>query len=327
MYGVSDRIVLRTLDGAADLLVEELRALPSANSIRQTSAVTVECTASGPLGGLAACGLYSTLAIPLTKHPGDGAFLAPLERSRASGVLRTLTPRIGFRVGVDDPEVRRQVIGAVERELGWVNRPGDWEINLTRTAQGWVAEVGSLSWTRRFGRLERLPWSTNPVVAEVLVRLAKIRAGHRVVDPFCGTGTILLAVRRREPTARVSGTDHDPRAIELAAGNWGPDPRLAHAKAESLPLLSGSVDRVITNLPFGKQVGSHQLNRTLYPAVLSEIDRVLAADGRVVLLTEDKRLLRKAIDQQRALKLVRQRLLKYNGATPTAYILTRPRPR
>jgi 23S rRNA G2445 N2-methylase RlmL len=61
---------------------------------------------------------------------------------------------------------------------------------------GRLAELGPLHWTQRFGRLERLPWSTNPVVAEVVVRLAKIRPHHRVLDPFCGTGTLLLAAQR-----------------------------------------------------------------------------------------------------------------------------------
>ena len=187
-----------------------------------------------------------------------------------------------------------------------------------------IVEVGSLAWTRRFGWVERLPWSTNLIVAEVLVRLAKIRPGHRVLDPFCGTGTILRAVRRREPGAFVVGTDRDPKALDLATRNVSGT--LAQAVAEALPFAAGSVDRVVANLPFGKQVGSHRANRTLYPAVLDEIARVLAADGRAVLLTEDKRLLHSAIERQGGLKVVRQRLLRYNGATPTAYVLARTRP-
>jgi tRNA (guanine6-N2)-methyltransferase len=97
------------------------------------------------------------------------------------------------------------------------------------------------------------------------------------------------------------------------------------AAAEALPLTARSVDRVVANLPFGKQVGSHRDNQRLYPAVLAELDRVLTADGRAVLLTEDKRLLEASVQRRRGLKVVRQRLLKYNGATPTAYVLTRPR--
>jgi tRNA G10 N-methylase Trm11 len=182
------------------------------------------------------------------------------------------------------------------------------------------AGIEALSWGRRFGRVERVPWATNLVVAEVLVRLAKIRPGQVVVDPFCGTGTILRAVSRRQPSARILGVDHDRRALAIAGRLpvvWG--------KAEALPVARRSVDRVVANLPFGKQVGSHWDNRRLYPAALDEIDRVLAGDGRAVLLTEDKRLLQEAVQGQRRLKVVKQRLLRYNGATPTAYVLTRPR--
>ncbi|MGW5188865.1 TRM11 family SAM-dependent methyltransferase [Kribbella sp. NPDC004138] len=182
-----------------------------------------------------------------------------------------------------------------------------------------VAGIG-----QRLGRPERLPWSTNLIVAEVLVRLAKIRPGDRVLDPFCGTGTMLRAVRRREPCASVVGTDHDPRALVIAARN-GAHGSLALAAATALPLAPRTVDRVVANLPFGKQVGSHRANRILYPAALEEIARVLTTDGRAVVLTEDKRLLRAAIEQQKALKLVRDRLLRYNGAAPTAYVLTRTR--
>ncbi|MEV4266596.1 methyltransferase domain-containing protein [Kribbella sp. NPDC049584] len=242
----TNHLVLRTIDGAADLLIEELRAMASVRSIRQLSAETVACAVDGPLDELVACALYFTVS---------GAGVAP--------------------------------------------------------------------WMRRFGPLERLPWSTNPVVAEVLVRLAKVRPGQRVLDPFCGTGTILLAVRRRTPDAHVIGTDHDPHALKLATTNGCR--QLAQTMAEALPLADASVDRVVTNLPFGKQVGSHALNRTLYPAVVSELDRVLTPAGRAVLLTEEKRLLNTAIQRHRALKVVRQRLLRYNGATPTAYVLTRPR--
>ena len=257
MPRVTNHLVLHTIDGAADLLIEELRAMSSVHSIHQLSVATVACTVDGPLDELISCALYSTIAV---------------------------------------------------RDLN----------------DGSIAEVGSLAWTRRFGRPERLPWSTNLIVAEVLVRLAKIRPEHRVLDPFCGTGTILRAVRRREPGALVIGTDRDRKALAMAARN-APREHLIQSTAHALPLGEGTVDRVIANLPFGKQVGSHHGNRTLYPAALDELDRILTANGRAVLLTEDKRLLRAAIDHQKALKIVRHRLLKYNGATPTAYVLTRPR--
>jgi SAM-dependent methyltransferase len=336
----TDQLVLRTVDGAADLLVEELRTMSSIHSIRQVSPGLVRCTVDGSLDELAGCALFSTVAV------------VDPEKSVELGVLALLPRPVRFRVGVEDPARRRTMIGAVEQRFGWVNRPRDWDVNLVPSDDEWLAEVGPLSWTRRFGSLERLPWSTNRIVAEVLVRLAKIRPGDRVLDPFCGTGTILNAVRRREPTTRVLGTDHDPHALHLAVRNISADANphfekpptissrgawlvasqsgwagatalVARAEAGALPVLASSVERVVSNLPFGKQVGSHHLNRTLYPAVLQELDRILTPDGRAVLLTEDKRVLRSALDRQRSLKLVRERLLRYSGATPTAFVLTR----
>ncbi|WP_238350638.1 TRM11 family SAM-dependent methyltransferase [Kribbella shirazensis] len=310
---ITDHLVLSTVHGAADLLAEELRGLSSVHSVRRTAPDIVECIVDGPLDQLAACALYSTVAV------------RDLERSLRVGVLSTLEHPIKFRVGDRDPVRRQATIATVEQRHGWVNRPADWDVNLERSAGGWVVQFGPLTWARRFGRLERLPWSTNVIVADVLVRLAKLRAGQRVLDPFCGTGTILLSVRRRESTARVLGTDHDLHALTLAARNLELPGALGLVRAEAgaLPLRPGSVDRVVTNLPFGKQVGSHRGNHGLYPDVLREIERVLAPDGRAVVLTEDKRLLRGVLERQRGLKVVRERLLRYNGATPTAYVLTR----
>ncbi|WP_238335206.1 TRM11 family SAM-dependent methyltransferase [Kribbella amoyensis] len=192
-------------------------------------------------------------------------------------------------------------------------------MNLTSTADGWQAEIGALHWTRRFGRLERLPWSTNPVVAEVLVRLAKLRPGDHVLDPFCGAGTVLAAVRTRG--TRRYGSDHDPRAIDLARRNLG-EVQLRLGSARQLAHADRTVHRVIANLPFGKRVGRHADNLTLYPAALHEVARVLTPDGRAVLLTEDKRLLRDAVARTGGLKIVRERVLRFNGATPTAFVLT-----
>lgn len=292
MLSITDRLVLRTVDGAADLLTADLRAMASIHSIHQRSADTVECTLDGPVDELAACPLYSSVEI------------TDPDLSLKTGLLST---------GGGRPAVRREPrVRAVAGRVG----------------RGTVQFV-PLAWTRRFGRYERLPWSTNLIVAEVLVRLAKIRPDQRVLDPFCGTGTILRATRRHEPTAHVTGVDHDRVALQLASRNarsvrdlCGAFQGLVEGRAEDLPLRDGSVDRVVANLPFGKQVGSHRDNQRLYPAMLEELERVVARDGRIVLLTEDKRLLRDAV-QRSSFKVVRERLFRYNGATPTAYVLSR----
>jgi SAM-dependent methyltransferase len=313
-------LVLRTVEGAVDLLAGELHQLASVTILRSLT-TSVSIRISGDLQDLYNCPLYSSAAIPLPGDPGETSFLAPLRASAAKGVLAALNQPVTFRAPAS-------LAAAITQVFGWRNDAGGWNVNLTDSTSGWMAEVGPLFWTKRFGRLERLPWSTNPVVAEVVVRLAKIRPGHRVLDPFCGSGTLLLAARRQAADIELLGSDHVAASVEVARRNLaGTEVRLSTAPAEELQLSDRSVDRVVANLPFGKRVGSHRDNLRLYPQALAEIARVLTDDGRSVLLTEDKRLLRDAVARTRGLKIVRERVLRFNGATPTAFVLAPNRSR
>jgi tRNA (guanine6-N2)-methyltransferase len=314
---VTDHVVLRTVAGVDDLL--------TGLDVVSRSPGRLVCRIAGPLQSLYELRLFSSLAVLV---PDVRAVL----RSAAVGVIslvRSAAP-LRFRIAPDTPEadlLRTALVG----ELGWIEDGSDWSVNFVGGPDGWEAEIGLFHWSRRFGRLERLPWSTKPVVAEVLARLAKLQPGHRVLDPFCGTGTLLAAAASSvEDPLTVLGSDIDPRAIDLARSNLDSlkiPARLAVGSAEQLEQPDRSVDRVIANLPFGKLVGSHAGNTRLYPAALREIARVLQPTGRAALLTDDKRLFEAAVAGTHALKIVRRRLLTYGGVTPTAYVLTRTRPR
>jgi tRNA (guanine6-N2)-methyltransferase len=143
-----------------------------------------------------------------------------------------------------------------------------------------------------------------------------------------GTGTLLVAAGRLEPELILLGSDPDLDAIDLTRTNFdrfGVTGRLDIAMAERIQQPDRSVDRVVAN---GKLVGSHAGNGHLYPAALEEIARVLADDGRVVLMTDDKRLFKNAVMHTTGLKIVRERVLRYGGMTPTVFVLgsTRRRP-
>lgn len=62
----------------------------------------------------------------------------------------------------------------------------------------------------------------------------------------------------------------------------------------SLPLRDQVVDVVITDLPFGRRIGSKADNRVLYYKALLELARVTKVEtGRAVLLTYDKKTISK----------------------------------
>jgi tRNA (guanine6-N2)-methyltransferase len=231
-----------------------------------------------------------------------------------------------FRVQAKDPNVRSEWIARVESR-GWINDPGDWLLNIDVDAG--LIDLGPWHWSRRIGRLRRLPATTPGPVAAGLLRMAKLRDGDRLLDPCAGVGTVPIvdAVLRGGPAL---STDQDPEATRLAAENVRSlavqqSVSVLAADATDLPFDDASVDRVVSDLPFGKRIGSNELNKTLYPAILREIERVLTADGRCVLLSDDKRVFAESVAHARGLKVSGERVIRYNGVTPTAYIVRRSR--
>lgn len=140
---------------------------------------------------------------------------------------------------------------------------------------------------------EHLPASLRPTVAAAMSWFARPTQEDIVLDPLCGVGTILIERALLAPLAGVLGGDIREEAVAMARSN-------AHSAgipvtwsvwdARSLPLDAASVTRIITNLPFGKQIAVHENNADLYTALVSEFGRVLAADGLLVTLTSDDRL-------------------------------------
>lgn len=301
---VRDRLVLRTVPGAVDYLAEDLRTLPATVVGRGPDRLVVDY--AGPLRPLAAVRYFDIAAVELST----------VDSSVRDGALSVIDGEIRFRVG--DIAERWAVRDRLTQEYGWRNDPHSWDVNVEPHG----VELGALYLTRRFGELARTPASTNPVIAAVMVRLAKIQPGHTVLDPFCGAGTLLVLAAAMAEPGRLLGGEIQPRWLAAAAANVGKG-RLVRADARALPVASGTADRVLANLPFGKRVGSHRINEDLYPAALREIARVLPGNGRAVLLTEDKRLFRETVQRTPLLRVIKEVVLARGGIHPSAYVVTK----
>jgi len=150
-------------------------------------------------------------------------------------------------------------------------------------------------------KIAHRPGSLRPAVAAAMAWLSDPRDDDIFLDPFCGAGTLLIERAHLGRYRNLIGSDHDAGAVRAARENIGPrfKPVELHDDwdAGALPLADASVTKITTNLPWGIRHGSHAVNRRRYGDWLAEMNRVLAPEGKMVLLTAEWRLMRDLADR------------------------------
>jgi len=143
-------------------------------------------------------------------------------------------------------------------------------------------------------KIAHRPGSLRPSVAAAMALLSNPAPEDVFLDPMCGTGTILIERAHIGRYAMLLGGDSDPETLEAARENIGPRYKpieLRQWDAVALPLEDASVDKIVSNLPWGIRHGSHSDNRKLYPRLIAEFRRVLKPGGTMVLLSAETRLM------------------------------------
>jgi 23S rRNA G2445 N2-methylase RlmL len=188
----------------------------------------------------------------------------------------------------------------------WIPVDEDADLEFWLTIQGRNAVCGvrlsDKTMRHRTYKTDHIEASLRPTVAAAMVRLAGAGPGMTVLDPFCGAGTILaeqaeLAQARRLTDVHLLGVDTDAQALYCSSQNLrrfsGHD--LVRGDARRLPFAAKSIDRIVTNPPFGEQLLSPAEIGPLYKAAAREWQSVLKPDGRAVILVSDVEQLRNAV--------------------------------
>jgi tRNA (guanine6-N2)-methyltransferase len=108
---------------------------------------------------------------------------------------------------------------------------------------------------RRAYREATVPGALHPPVAAAMAAITGVRCGV-LLDPFCGSGTILIEAGLQAPLLHLVGCDLDPAALSVAAGNAsraGVGVTLMRCDSARPPMAAGSADVILANPPWGIQ--------------------------------------------------------------------------
>jgi tRNA (guanine10-N2)-dimethyltransferase len=105
-----------------------------------------------------------------------------------------------------------------------------------------------------------------------------------MLDPFCGTGGILIEAEMLG--MHVVGSDFDPMMVHGCRQNVT-QPDLMLSDATHLPFGNNTIDAVVTDFPYGQSVCIKKTDTmaNLYADALDEIYRVLKVGHRAVVVT------------------------------------------
>ena len=116
---------------------------------------------------------------------------------------------------------------------------------------------------------------------EELIKQANIKPNQRVLDLGCGTGTLVVLLKRKYATAEIVGIDPDPKALRRAekkVRRAGVAVQLDEGFSDELPYDDGTFDRVLSSFML------HHLEEHERENTLREVLRVLKPAGTFHLL-------------------------------------------
>nr|XP_030138905.3 THUMP domain-containing protein 3 isoform X2 [Taeniopygia guttata] len=230
--------------------------------------------------------------------------------------FRVTCNRAGEKHSFTSNEAARDFGGAVQEHFQWKADMTNFDVEVLLNIHNNEVVVGIALTEESLHRRNIThfgPTTLRSTLAYGMLRLCDPQPTDIIVDPMCGTGAIPIEGAAEWPYCYHIAGDNSPQAVKRAANNISSLLRKNESKDSTalgvpldviqwdicnLPLRTGSVDIVVTDMPFGKRMGSKKKNWDLYPACLMEMGRIcVPGTGRAVLLTQDKKCFAKALSR------------------------------
>jgi 23S rRNA G2445 N2-methylase RlmL len=340
------RIEMRVAPGLEPTLCDELKTTLGLKShMLQNGAIAVEIE---DLGSLDRVRTFSEWLIPIGEREladkSDGAVRLVGHDLLEKGMSDLVTLRGGaqgrvrYRIEVRGRETnhdsRRKLIGQWVRDLdksfpNTTNSPSHYEaeLRLQRAKTKLTLFVKLMGGQdKRFAyRVADVPAAMHPATAAGVARMAR-NTGRpsRVLDPFCGSGTMLFERSRSGRTATgLVGCDLSGNAITAARKNlsqFGPsDIEFRRGDVKTI-VHEGRFDEVISNLPYGIRTGTHDQNLADYKALFDRMPEWLNSGASVTLVTQEIEMTKALFKASKKFRLYDVHRIDTGGLQPGVFV-------
>ncbi|MDM7854889.1 methyltransferase [Cellulomonas alba] len=264
--------------------------------------------------------------------------------------LRSVSSRsFRFEAAGADSAVFTRLASLVSQATGLTHDPVDGELVIrVRRAHrspgsdvdpGWdvLVRIGPRPLSARPWRVVDYPGAANATIAAAMVRLAGVRAGDRVANLMCGSGTLLVERLLAGPAAAAVAVDVADDAVEAARANLvaaglepsdgdGPVRLVTGDALDPAAWTRGGpgYDLLLADPPWGGLHGEHATNEALHAGLLRAAHAASRPGARLLVLTHEVRVMHRCLRDAGHLWQLRDELRVFaKGHHPRVFVLDR----
>lgn len=212
--------------------------------------------------------------------------------------FRVTCNRVGDKHSFTSMEAAHIFGGMVQDKFNWLVNLSHYDIDVNLEIINYDAYI-SISLNQESNHHRNIkffgPTTLRATICYNMLRLCDPKPGDIIIDPLCGAGSIPIEGSIAYSNAfHIGGEIHEVGITKTKKNIEGLEN--SNLKIDSvwwdathLPLKTNSIDIFVTDLPFGKRIGSKSNNKLLYRRVLNEMARVMRlGTGKSVFLTYDQ---------------------------------------
>lgn len=196
-----------------------------------------------------------------------------------------------------------------------------------RTALSVTDQKTSINLSLRDWRVAMVAAGINPSLACFMCELASIGRDDVILDPFCSAGVIPISSALYYQAKTVIASDISKYAIRCVYKNAqatgmkiGKEIIIINKDISLLELGDKSVDRIITNPPYGIRTGGHVSNEIIYRDLFDLACRCLKTKGLMVFLTQEIDLVKSMANEYGSFKIESDLKIYHNGLRPHVFV-------